>query len=206
MRSMMIGAALALAALSLAVVHGAAASSKSLPLRSRLIAPGEFHGFQVEPGLAQYSTASLWVQSDPKLSAAQRAAQRARLRREGFKGLDQEFLDRNGVKGAGVSWTMQLKSHAAARAELAASIEGYRKEDVAMGAKFSRFAVAGVPGAHGFELSGAGEVGDNIFFADGPFLYLVGTGWAMNDPNPPTRAGLIAAVRKLYGRVHGRPA
>jgi hypothetical protein len=55
-------------------------------------------------------------------------------------------------------------------------------------------------------LSGAGQIGENVFFADGPFLYLVGQGWAMADAHAPTHAGLIAAVKRLYHRVHGRPA
>ena len=37
--------------------------------------------------------------------------------------------------------------------------------------------------------------GDNVYFADGNFLYLVGQGWSSRDKKPPTRAALIAAVR-----------
>ena len=205
MRSQL-AAAVVIAGVSLVVLPGAAASRSPLPLRARLIERGEFAGFRPEPGLAQYSTAKLWVQADPQLTPARRTAQLARLRREGFKGLDQELLDRRGVRGAGVSWTMRLGSAASARAELVASLNGYKREDAAKGASFSAFAIKGVPGAHGFELRGSGQVGDNVFFTDGPFLYLVGEGWAIGDKNPPTRAGLVAAVKKLYERVHGRPA
>jgi len=195
-----------LVGVALAVVAVASASARPLSLRARLIQRGELAGFRVEPGLARYSTAQLWVQSDPKLNKAQRSAELARLRREGFKGLDQEFLDRGAIKPAAVSWVMRLGSAAAARAELKASIRGYKTEDAANGASFTPFAVRGIPGARGFELSGAGQVGDNVFFADGPFLYLVGEGWSLGDKDPPTRAGLIAAVRKLRQRVHGHPA
>lgn len=198
--------ALVLLGVSLVVLPGASASPRPLPLSARLIERGEFAGFRPEPGLARYSTAQLWVQADPQLTAARRIAQLARLRREGYKGLVQEFLDRRGVKGAGVSWVMRLGSPASARTELTASLNGYKTEDAAKGASFSPFAVKGVPGARGFELSGAGQIGENVFFADGPFLYLVGQGFAMTDTNPPTRAGLITAVKKLYQRVHGRPA
>jgi hypothetical protein len=198
-------AALVLVGVSLVVLPGASASPRPLPLTERLIARGEFVGFRPEPGLARYTTAQLWVQADPQLTTAQRAAQLARLRREGFRGLDQEFLDRRGVNGAGVSWVMRLGSAAAARAELTASINGYKAEDTAKGATFTPFVVKGVPFARAFELSGAGQIGENVFFADGPFLYLVGQGWAMGDTHAPTRAGLIAAVKRLYHRVHGHP-
>jgi hypothetical protein len=200
-----VAAMLILAGVSIAVSQIATAASRPLPLRARLIERGEFAGFRPEPGLAQYTTAKLWVQADPQLTAARRTAQLARLRREGFKGLDQELLDHGSVKGAGVSWAMRLGSPASARAELAASLDGYKKEDTAKGASFSPFAVRGLPGARGFELRGSGQVGDNVFFTDGPFLYLIGAGWAIGDKNPPTRSGLIAAVKTLYHRVHGRP-
>jgi len=201
-----LAAVLVLGGVALAVAASASASARPLGLRARLIKHGEFAGFRVEPGLARYSSAQLWVQSDPKLTKAQRSAELRRLRREGFKGLDQEFLDHGAIKPAGVSWVMRLGSAAAARAELKASLEGYKREDTAIGASFTPFAVPGMPRARGFELRGAGQVGDNVFFVDGPFLYLVGEGWSLRDKDPPTRAGLIAAVRKLHERVHGHPA
>jgi len=201
-----LAAVLVLAGVALTVAAAASASARPLSLRARLIQRGELAGFRVEPGLARYSSAQLWVQSDPKLTKPQRSAELRRLRREGFRGLDQEFLDRGAVKPAGVSWVMRLRSPAAARAELKASVEGYRKEDAAIGASFTPFAVRGMPRARGFELRGAGQVGDNVFFADGPFLYLVGEGWSLNDKHPPSRAALVAAVQKLHHRVHAHPA
>jgi hypothetical protein len=205
MRSKLV-AVLVLAAVSMMVLQAAAAAPKPLPLRAHLIQRGEFAGFRPEPGIARYSTAELWVQADPNLTTVQRAAQLARLRREGFRGLDQELLDHGSVRGAGVSWTMRLSSPASARAELAASLSGYRKRDAAIGASVSSFAVDGVPNARGLDVRGSGQVGDNVFFTDGPYLYLVGVGWAIGDKHPPTRSGLISAVKKLYKRVHGHPA
>jgi hypothetical protein len=201
-----LAATLVLSTVSLVVLQVAAASPRPLPLGARLIQRGEFAGFRLEPGLAQYSTAALWVQADPTLTTVQRSAQLARLRREGFRGLDQELLDRGAVRGAGVSWVMQLRSPRSARAELAASLRGYKTKDSAMGASISPFSIAGVPGARGFRSRGSGQVGENVFFASGSFLYLVGQGWAIGDNHPPTRAGLINAVKKLYERVRGRPA
>jgi hypothetical protein len=34
----------------------------------------------------------------------------------------------------------------------------------------------------------------------------MGVGWGAQVKDPPTRAQLIAAIRTLYKRVHGRPA
>jgi hypothetical protein len=205
MRSKLV-AMLVLAGVSMMVLEAAAAASKPLPLRAHLIQRGEFAGFRPEPGIARYSTVQLWVQADPKLTAVQRSAQIARLRREGFRGLDQELLDHGSVRGAGVSWTMRLGSPASARAELAASLDGYKKRDVSMGASVHPFAVKGVPRARGLAVRGAGQVGENVFFTDGAYLYLVGEGWAIGDKNPPTRSGLVSAVKKLYERVHRHPA
>jgi hypothetical protein len=51
--------------------------------------------------------------------------------------------------------------------------------------------------------AGTGFSGDNVMFTDGPFVYLIGNGWTVGAKKPP-RSGLLAAVTKLYQRVHGR--
>jgi len=193
--------ALALAGAALLAAQAATASPKTLPLQARLLQPGELAGFKADQGLAQYPSAALWVQSDPRLTPAQRASELARLRREGFKGLDQRFYA-HGTTQEGVSWVMQLGSAASARAELGSSLAKYKSQDVASGATFTPWRMTGIPGARGFRLSGGGQIGENIFFTDGPYLYLVGVGWAVGEPHAPTRAGLIAAATRLYTRVH----
>jgi hypothetical protein len=97
---------------------------------------------------------------------------------------------------------MQLRSAASARAELKVDLA----ENKAARGSFSAFSVPAIPGARGFRVSGGSAVGENIFFADGPFLYLVGQGFSSAATHPPTRAGLITAVTTLYRRVHGHPA
>ncbi len=42
-------------------------------------------------------------------------------------------------------------------------------------------------------------------FADGPFVYVIGNGWVPGAKSAPPRSALIAAVTRLYGRVHGHP-
>jgi hypothetical protein len=148
-----------------------------------------------------YNTAKAWVGLDPLLTRAHASADVARLKREGFVAARIKYLDRGPTPRTGVSWVMQLGSAAAARAELKASFD----ENIVEGrGKLSPFAVSAIPGARGYHLSVAGFVGDDVYFADGPFLYVVGQSWSRADKRPPTRAGLIAAVQKLYARVRGR--
>jgi hypothetical protein len=196
--------------LSIAVVAGllvaegvALASPKPLPLRDRLIKPGEFAGFRPQSRTHLFKTAKAWVLSGPHPSASQTAAEITRLQREGFVAVLSEFLDRGSERGNGLSWVLQLGSGASARRELNASVS---ENEAASGGSFSAFAVPAIPGARGFRVSGGGVLGENVLFADGPFLYLVGQGWSSADPHPPTRAGLIAAATTLYRRAHGHPA
>ena len=125
---------------------------------------------------------------------SQVSADVARLHREGFKEVLVEYLDRAPGKQNGVSWVMRLGSAAAARAELAASLA----EDKAQNPGYSAYSVPGIAAARGYHVSGNGFIGENILFADGPFLYLVGEGWTEGQKNAPTRADLVAAVTKLY--------
>jgi len=183
----------------------ALASPKPLPLRERLIQQGDFAGFRPESKTHSFRTAKSWVVSGPHSSAAQTSAEIARLHREGFVAVLSEFLDRGSVRGSGLSWVMQLGSAASARAELKVDLAQNQAQGTAHGGSFSAFSVPGISGARGYRVSGGGSGGENIYFADGPFLYLVGQGWGSAD-KPPTRAGLIRAVKTLYGRIHGHPA
>jgi hypothetical protein len=178
----------------------AAASPAPLPLRDRLIKSGDFARYRPEAGTHLFKTANAWVLSGPH--TAQPSAEIARLRREGFVAVLSEFLDRGSARQSGLSWVMQLGSAASARAELKVDFA----EDKANGTSFSAFSVPAIPGARAYRVSGGGSVGENIYFADGPFLYLIGQGWSSADAHPPTRAGLIAAATTLYRRVHGHPA
>jgi hypothetical protein len=180
----------------------ALASPKPLPLRARLIQQGDFAGFHPESKKQSFTTAKAWVAGGAHLTVAQTSAEIARLRREGFVAVLSEFLDRGSEKGNGLSWVMQLGSAAAARAELKVDLAENKAHG---GGSFTAFAVPAIPGARAYRVSGGGGVGENVYFADGPFLYLVGQGFSSADKNPPTRTGLIAAVTTLYQRVHGHP-
>jgi hypothetical protein len=184
----------------------AAASSEPLPLSARLLKRGELAGFARQTSPTTFTSARLWVQTALNLTPAKASAQVARLHREGFKGLRVELLDRRTATEDGVSWVMQLGSPASARAELAATFDDYKARTTAKGGSFWPYTVPAIPGARGYRAFGSGQVGENVFFADGPFLYLVGAGWVAGEKDPPTRAGVIAAATKLYRRVHGHPA
>jgi hypothetical protein len=178
----------------------ALASPKPLPLRARLLRQRDFPGFRLET--AKSYTAKAWVTTDQSLSAAQVKAQIARLEREGFKGLLSEYLDDAQGPRNGVSWVMQLGSAASARAELAATVS-YEKTS---GNAPESFRVKAIPKSFGFGgTNGPGSGGENVTFADGPFLYLLGNAWSGSTHNPK-HAALIAAATKLYDRVHGHPA
>jgi hypothetical protein len=184
----------------------ATASPGPLPLSARLIRAGDFTGFRPDPGLSTFDTPALWVAANPSLTPAQRSAEVARLRRHGFVRVVSEFLDRKALSQSGVSWVMRVGSPPAARAELKANFEFFEALDKASGGFFSAYSVRAIPGAKGFRVVGHGQVAENVFFADGPFLYLVGAGWPISDKQPPSRAQLVSAVTRLYKRVHGRPA
>jgi hypothetical protein len=183
----------------------ATASPKPLPLSARLIQRGELAGFSPEAPIP-YRTAKAFVYMNTGLTPAQAAAQMARLRREGFRALLIEYLDRGQTHQTGVSWVMQLGSAASARAELAASLRDYKAENVVHGGSLSVYSVGTIPGARGYHVAGSGQFeAENVLFADGPFLYLIGGAWAAGE-KPRDRAGFIAAVTDLYKRVHGHPA
>jgi hypothetical protein len=127
------------------------------------------------------------------------------MHREGFVALlSRQLGTRTKVSFGGLSWVMQLRSAAAARAELAANVRD-AKDTTKPPFTYAPFAVTAIPDAHGYHLAGGGGSGDNVVFADGPFVYLVGVGSSGKTSSGPTRAQLIAAAKRLYTRVRGHP-
>jgi hypothetical protein len=184
--------------------------SSPLPLSGRVIRHGELPGFgPFGPGhTTLYQNAQKWVRLDTSLTTHQASARISRLRREGFKAVLSEQLGSLTRDWGGASWVMQLDSAASAHTELAANVHDWQSTSKPPNTTYAGFAITTIPGAHGYHLGGtAGSFeGDNIEFADGPFLYLVGNGWKTGIANTPPRANLIAAATKLYKRVHGHAA
>ena len=190
-----------------AVTGAALAALKPLPLSARVIQAGEFPGFLALPGQSTtlYKNPKQWVSVDTSLTPAQASARIARMRREGFvAALSRQLGTPKREPWGGLSWVMQLRSAVAARAELVANVR-----DAASPGKrprsYTAFRVSGIPGARGYHLTSSSGSGDNVVFADGPFVYFVGFGWTGQPKNRPTRAELLAAATRLYIRTRGHP-
>jgi len=188
-----------------ATIGVALAAPKPLPLSARVIQAGEFPGFVAFMPPKLFKTAKQWVGPVGKgLTRAQASVQITRLRAEGFVGVASRQLGTPVQEPwGGISWAMQLRSAAAATAELDAEVRDL--QNAKPPPTYAAFAVSGIPAARGFHLGGPSGAGDNVQFADGPFVYLVGDGWTGNPKNRPTKANLIAAATRLYKRVHGHP-
>ena len=176
-----------------------------------MIKAGEFPPFLAGPGYQQpqlFTSARTWVQGDTALTVAEADALVARLKSEGFVALLNEPLGSPTAGQDAASWVMQLGSAAAARAELAANVRDAASTSNPPVSTFTPFSVSAIPGARGYHLGGTGgqAIGDNIAFADGPFLYAIGDGWETTLKSPPPRSALIEAATRLYKRVHGHPA
>lgn len=185
------------------------AASRPLPLAARVIQQGEFPPFLSLPGQSTklFTSAAKYVHGDLSLSSAQMTAKTARLKREGFRAiLIRQLGTRQQEPFGGLSWVMQLGSAAFARAELVANVRDAKASAKPPRSTYAVFSVATIPDAHGYHLRDNGGSGDNVVFADGPFVYLVGVGSAGTARTGPTRAQLIAAATRLYKRVHGHPA
>jgi hypothetical protein len=164
---------------------------------ARTVAAGEFAGFTPSQPVV-VTTPQAWVAFD-EYRSSQRSATLARLRRLGFVAAAREDLTwakpsaSGGTATGGLSTVEQFASSVGARSDLAAELPGLGPG--------KPFAVPGVPGAHGVAGSGGGEVGDNVLFAVGSYVYLVGAGWPAGSDPAPTRASLIGSVQHLYRRA-----
>jgi hypothetical protein len=132
-------------------------------------------------------------------SAAQAAAEKAMLIREGFKGGASEQLTNDSTGEQGLSSVEQFRSAKAARSALTYYIANFKKPAVQQtDGAYKSFKVSGIPGAVGFSLGGA-TGGSNISFADGDYYYLVGREGATSHD----MTSLSVAAQALYRRVRG---
>jgi hypothetical protein len=130
-------------------------------------------------------TPNSWISLE-QLPADQAAAEKAMLKRDGFRAAVHEDVMSSSTGGASV--VEQFGSPQAAADALAF----YRERSKTFGPPFN---VTGDPGRCG--LSGNG--GTNIIFSDGAYYYLVG----QLGSGTAAIAKLRAAARHLYQRVHG---
>lgn len=156
---------------------------------------GDLTGFAPQGRRILGMNASMWVAGE-HLPPAQQRSETARLQHLGFGTAVSERLVPSGGPAEAISVVVLFHSAQAARSNLAAEV----RRGTARGA--SAFAVPGIPGAGGFGGASAGSIGYNVAFAIGNYYYLVGAGYPMGAPHPPTREELIVAAQRLYARVH----
>jgi hypothetical protein len=167
-----------------------AASSAASEIRSHVLKTNALAGFHVAD-VSVRTTPNGWIASE-QLSGDQAAAEKAMLKRNGFRAGAHEDL-MNGATG-GASIVVRFDSPAAA----ADAMDFYVKRSKGFG-QYAPFKVTGIPNAKGFSLGGLNGGGINIVFSDGDYYYLVG----QEGGSKAAVAKLNAAARQLYQRVHG---
>jgi hypothetical protein len=182
------------AILMAAFAVGPASASTALPLTARVLQAGELARMKpLSPPVVVHG-ASAWVTASfPKSS---RTAELARFRSLGFvAGIDENLITPGNTDRYGLSVMEEFTSATAATAELAHA--------AAANPTWTQFAVPGVPGARGFELTRGASPGRTVAFTDGSFYYIVGAGWLGSSSNAVSRAQLISTALALHQRVHG---
>jgi hypothetical protein len=155
-----------------------------------LLTSNELAGFRVADVSVQ-TTPRRWLSAE-QLPADEAAAEKAMLKRDGFRVGVHEDLMSDGAGGASI--VEQFRSPQAA-----ADAQGfYVKRSKGFG-PYAPFKVTGIPHAVGFSLGGANGGGINIVFSDGAYYYLVG----QESGSTAAIARLNTAARRLYHRVHG---
>jgi hypothetical protein len=177
------------------VAGSASASTAALPLTARVLTAGELARMKPLSAPVVVRGAAAWVTASfPKSS---RPAELARFRGLGFvAGIDENLVTPGNGDRYGLSLMEEFSSAKSARAELAHA--------AAVNSTWAHFAVQGIPGARGFELTHGARPGRSVGFTDGPFYYIVGAAWLGKSSNAVARAQLGAAAVQLYHRVHGR--
>ncbi|HUB76716.1 MAG TPA: hypothetical protein VL977_06655 [Solirubrobacteraceae bacterium] len=170
-------------ALLASVAPGAAGSgTPSLRLTQRVTS---FAGLRSNTTPTAVTSVAAWAKST--------GASAATLRGWGFAGGVSDQLDTpDNPNRYGLSSVVELSSTADANA--------YLKRIYSTGGPWKHFAVAGIPGAVGFEEAHGGDGGSNVVFTIGPYGYLLGVGWQGGNSNEIANATLIAAAHKLYTR------
>jgi hypothetical protein len=173
-------------------VAGATAATP-LPLQERLLRTSELGGLVVPGRRHLVTSAEEWSGYGDMTS----------LRRAGFvRGLRKGYGPKaaNGIHAG--SAVAEFRTAAGARYEVASEVAAPH----APAPTYVAFPVAGIPGAHGFTMTGPGFVAYNVMFDDGRFQYEIsfaGSLWAIHRHGPAIKAQTIAAAQALYRRVHG---
>jgi hypothetical protein len=156
-------------------------------VRRRLLKSGELRGFTALGQRQVRVTAASWVALD-QASAPETAY---------LKGLGFVLGGRQNLVGpdrlAGLSMVEKFRSPGGARQEQAKLLAGLDNQGA------NAFAISIVPGGRGYYEAGSGI---NAVFADGSYCYLVGAEEPAGTTGVTSRASVVAAVQRLYRRVH----
>jgi hypothetical protein len=135
-------------------------TATSIKLRETVLRANELAGFVPLTCPVAETDADRWAQENGVATDD--------LRRDGFLVGLREPLQSTTYVADAISVAAKFRSAEGARREVEREVVSAR----ALG-DFGSFAVAGIPGARGFTLSGGGTVGYNIAFSRGAFEYLV---------------------------------
>ena len=168
-------------------------------LDQRLLKPGEFTGFEVEPAQT-FTNALEWASLE---GIGDTTGEQHWLERHGFvAGAFAQLATPKLSHRSALSYVVRFRAAAGARADVARRL----KPAPPAGVKMSTFAVTGIPGAHGLAFVGSGGRRYFVSFSDGPFSYGVWAFTTKPDDPLPTAAQLAAAALRLYERIRGVPA
>jgi hypothetical protein len=181
---------------ALAALAVAAAEAATLSLTQRVLAAGQLAGMKPSRSPTVLKGASAYAAAEG-LNPSQISTEVKRLTKLGFvAGVNEQLSSASNSNLGGLSVVMQFSSAASAKANLA--------EESTSNGPWKYFAVAGIPGARGFEAISSSGSGRNVGFTDGPFFFLVGAGWSGGTSNGVSRSTLSAVALALYHRVHGK--
>jgi hypothetical protein len=198
----------------LTLAAGVAVAAPPLPLWQRVLLGGEYKGFDPQPippvqlSLSRFvrETRGAFVRITPPILTRE-------MRRDGFRAAVIEELSSPQKRSSAVSAVLQFSSAAGAGRAVKFFYDDSLKP-CPNTCTVSAFIVQvpGIPGAKGsrrvrFKAEGKkpgqeAYEGYSILFASGRFAYAI---LSNSDPNKVDRAELIAAAKRLYGRVKDRP-
>ncbi len=169
----------------LALAAPAAAASPS-SLTTRVLKAGQLPDMRPDVKPTIVRTAAAWADGN--------ASKATELKHWGFVGGVAEAMSTPGNSNRyGLSLVIQLSSAVNARAAM--------KAEYGSNGPWTHFAVAGIPGAVGFERLTRTEGGRNVTFAVGAYTYLVAVGWLGGASNSVSQTALVTAAKLLYSRV-----
>jgi hypothetical protein len=175
-----------------------AAPGASLSLPDRLLFASRLPAFHAIAPPTVSRSASAWDAVSP-LPGSLSANEAAWLQQHGFLAGVRERLAGTFASTAEIYAAVeQFHSPAGARAELAHRYAQARQHWTIPGARFSPFAVPGVPASAGYSWGAGGHA---VLFTSGPFLYTISTIAPPGSMHAPSRAQVIAAAKAWSRRM-----